>query len=379
MTDPRPPRPAHPAQPPGEAILDVRDLHVSYHTARGPAKAVKGVSFSLRPGETLGLVGESGSGKSTIALSLLRMIKSPGRIESGQILLGERDLLSLPEEAMRLVRLGEIAMVAQGAMNSLNPVMRIRDQIVDSWKDHKTGYDRAETDDRVADLLRWVGLRPDVARMFPHELSGGMKQRAVIAIAISLRPKVIIADEPTSALDVVVQRQIMTTLRRVQADLGAAVILIGHDMGLMAQSVDRLGVMYAGEIAELSPVRDLFKDPLHPYSKLLIASLPSIDHKGSLRGIPGLPPSLLAPPPGCPFNPRCPAVMDRCRVDVPLLEEKRENRFVACHLYEAGGGRWEAEGERRGRPSPPSPLSRVAGEGERASAFRHPPSALDQP
>jgi peptide/nickel transport system ATP-binding protein len=162
-----------------------------------------------------------------------------------------------------------------------------------------------------------------------------MKQRAVIAIAISLRPKVIIADEPTSALDVVVQRQIMETLRRVQEDLGAAVILIGHDMGLMAQFVDRLGVMYAGELAEVSPVRDIFKDPMHPYSRLLTASLPSVDQKGVLRGIPGLPPSLLDPPPGCPFHPRCPHVMERCRVEMPRLETKRPNRFVACHLYEA--------------------------------------------
>src|SRR5262249_37249946 len=166
------------------------------------------------------------------ALSLLRLIKTPGRIERGEIWLDGRDLLSLTEEEMRLVRLGEVAMVAQGAMNSLNPVMRIRDQIADSWKDHATGPGRAEIDDRIADLLSWVGLRPEVARMYPHELSGGMKQRAVIAIAISLRPKVIIADEPTSALDVVVQRQIMATLRRVQKDLDAAVILIGHDMGL---------------------------------------------------------------------------------------------------------------------------------------------------
>jgi len=356
MTDSRP------TSQPGETILEVHDLHVYYYTSRGPAKAVNGVSFSLRPGETLGLVGESGSGKSTIALSLLRMIKPPGRIEQGQILLGGRDLLSLPEEAMRLVRLGEIAMVAQGAMNSLNPVMRIRDQIVDSWKDHKTGYDRTETEDRVADLLRWVGLRPEVARMYPHELSGGMKQRAVIAIAISLRPKVIIADEPTSALDVVVQRQIMTTLRRVQADLGAAVILIGHDMGLMAQSVDRLGVMYAGEIAELSPVRDLFKDPLHPYSKLLIASLPSIDHKGSLRGIPGLPPSLLTPLPGCPFHPRCPDAMSRCRVEMPLLELKRANRAVACHLYKDGEAarRQGGKGDKGNGDRSSSPPSRLA-------------------
>jgi peptide/nickel transport system ATP-binding protein len=318
----------------GETVLEVRDLHVYYHTSRGPAKAVNGVSFSVARGETLGLVGESGSGKSTIALSLLRLIKPPGRIEQGEVVLDGRDLLSLPEEAMRLVRLGEIAMVAQGAMNSLNPVMRIGDQIVDSWKDHNAAPGRGETDDRVAELLAWVGLRPDVARMYPHELSGGMKQRAVIAIAISLRPKVIIADEPTSALDVVVQRQIMATLRRVQQDLNAAVILIGHDMGLMAQSVDRLGVMYAGELAELSPLRDIFKAPLHPYSQLLIASLPSLEQRGALRGIPGLPPSLLNPPPGCPFHPRCPHVMDRCRAAVPALEWKRPGRLVACHLYE---------------------------------------------
>ncbi len=315
-------------------VLDVRDLHVTYETRSGPLRAVDGVSFTVARGETLGLAGESGSGKSTIALALLRLIKSPGRIVSGQVELDGRDLLSLSEEQMRLARLGDIALVAQGAMNSLNPVMRIRDQIVDGWLDHDAGMGRGETGDRVGDLLRWVGLRPEVARMYPHELSGGMKQRAVIAIAIGLRPKVIIADEPTSALDVVVQRQIMETLRRIQEDLGAGVILIGHDMGLMAQSVDRLGVMYAGRLAEVSPVREVFKDPLHPYSQLLIASLPSAKLKGNLRGIPGLPPSLLDPPPGCRFNPRCPHAFDRCRVEVPPLEPKRPHRLAACHLYE---------------------------------------------
>jgi peptide/nickel transport system ATP-binding protein len=328
----------------GETVLDVRNLHVYFHTRQGPVKAVNGVSFTLGRGETFGLVGESGSGKSTIALALLRLIKPPGRIEGGEVVLDGRDLLTLPEEEMRRVRLGEIAMVAQGAMNSLNPVMRIRDQIVDGWKDHSLPRSRRTEgqggnvgrgiEDRVAELLRRVGLRPEVARMYPHELSGGMKQRAVIAIAIGLRPKVIIADEPTSALDVVVQRQIMDTLQEVQADLGAAVILIGHDMGLMAQSVDRLGVMYAGELAEVSPVRQIFQDPLHPYSRLLIASLPSVAQKGNLRGIPGLPPSLLTPPPGCPFHPRCPYVMERCRQEMPALELKRPERWAACHLFE---------------------------------------------
>jgi peptide/nickel transport system ATP-binding protein len=320
-----------------EAVLDVRNLHVAYHTSRGPARAVNGVSFSLARGETLGLVGESGSGKSTIALALLRLLKPPAQIEQGEILLDGQNLLALSDEEMRLVRLGEIAMVAQGAMNSLNPVMKIRDQIIDAWKDHGERMSRHEADKRVADLMRWVGLEPRVAKMFPHELSGGMKQRAVIAIAISLRPKVIIADEPTSALDVVVQRQIMETLQRVQTDLGAAVILIGHDMGLMAQVADRLAIMYAGLITELSPRRDIFKDPLHPYSQLLISSLPSVGDKGELRGIPGLPPSLLNPPPGCPFHPRCPHAMDHCRIEAPPLEQKRPDRFVACHLYEGDG------------------------------------------
>lgn len=328
---------AVPSEDGREIVLSVHNLRVSYHTPLGPVRAVNGVSFALRQGEILGLVGESGSGKSTIALALLRLIKPPGRIEGGAIMLKGRDVLALSEEEMRRVRLDEIAMIAQGAMNSLNPVMRIRDQIIDGWKDHDAAPRRDEVADRMSELMIRVGLRPEDAHKYPHELSGGMKQRAVIAIAISLRPKVIIADEPTSALDVVVQRQIMETLRRVQQELGAAVILIGHDMGLMAQSVDRLGVMYAGEMVELAPVTQMFSEPLHPYSKLLIASLPSIGKKGAMKGIPGLPPSLLNPPPGCPFHPRCPSVMERCRVQAPRLDQVHPGRLVACHLYREGG------------------------------------------
>ncbi len=318
-----------------DAVLDVRDLRVSYLIREGRISAVNGVSFSLGRKEVLGLVGESGSGKSTIALSLLRLIKPPGKIDQGTVLLNGRDLLTLPEDEMRLVRLGELSMVAQGAMNSLNPVMRVRDQIVDAWSDHDVDLRGKEVDERIADLMRRVGLRPEDARRYPHELSGGMKQRAVIAIAISLRPTVIIADEPTSALDVVVQRQIFDTLEQVQDEIGASVILIGHDMGLMAQSVDRLGVMYAGEIVELSPVRDIFKNPLHPYSRLLIASLPSLEQKGAQRGIPGMPPSLLKRPPGCPFQPRCPMATAICELEAPRLLPKRPNRLVACHHVDA--------------------------------------------
>jgi oligopeptide/dipeptide ABC transporter ATP-binding protein len=339
---PQSPPEGSPSPPPRHArhVLEVRDLVVHYHTSRGAVQAVNGVSFDIREGERLGLVGESGSGKSTIALALLRMIRPPGRIESGEMLLDGVDLLSLYEEEMRRVRLAKIALVAQGAMNSLNPVLRVRDQIRDALRDHGVRLSGKALDSRVNELLQSVGLRRDVANRFPHELSGGMKQRVCIAIAISLRPKLIIADEPTSALDVVVQRQVMDTLLAVQEELGAAVILIGHDMGLMAQVVDRVGIMYAGKLAEISPVRDLFRAPLHPYSDLLIASLPSFEEKGAFRGIPGLPPSLLNRPQGCPFRTRCPHAMERCALVEPSLREVQVGRRVACHLYE---GEWSRE------------------------------------
>ena len=314
-------------------VLQVRDLQVYYHTPRGAVKAVDGVSFSLRPGERLGFVGESGSGKTTIALALMRMIKPPGRIEGGEVLLDGTNLVSLSNEEMRRLRLSGIAMVAQGAMNSLNPVKRVREQIIDALIDHGESLSGRALNARIGDLLEHVGLKPEVGRMFPHELSGGMKQRVVIAIAVSLRPKVIIADEPTSALDVVVQRQIMETLRRVQEELGAAVILIGHGMGLMAQFVTRLAVMYAGKIADIGPVHSAFEDPLHPYAQLLIACLPSLVSKGNFQGIPGVPPSLLDKPTGCPFRTRCPYAFDRCVTEYPELREGRPNHLVACHLY----------------------------------------------
>ncbi len=318
-------------------VLQVRDLRVYYHTPRGAVKAVDGVSFDVKAGERFGLVGESGSGKSTIALSLLRLIRPPGRIEAGQALLDGTDVLVVPDEQMRRLRLAAIALIAQGAMNSLNPVVRVHEQILDGLRDHGEQLTRSHARARVADLLARVGLGPDVGDRFPHELSGGMKQRVCIAIAISLQPRVIIADEPTSALDVVVQRQIIETLRRVQEEIGASIILVGHDMGLMAQTVDRLGVMYAGRLAEMCGVQDLFREPLHPYSQLLIASLPSLERKAVSQGIPGLPPSLLNRPPGCPFHPRCPYVMDRCVTELPRLREARPNRLVACHLYEDRG------------------------------------------
>jgi peptide/nickel transport system ATP-binding protein len=260
-------------------ILEVQDLHVHFPTAGGPVKAVDGVGFALQPGERLGLIGESGSGKSTIALAVMRLIKPPGYIAGGRILLDGTDLLDLSEEAVRRRRLAEIALVTQGAMNSLNPVLRIRQQLVDGMVAHGVRLSKDGFDARLTELLTSVDLRPEVANLFPHELSGGMKQRVCIATAISLRPKVIIADEPTSALDVVVQRRVMQTLRKVQDELGAAVVLIGHDMGLMAQFAQRVAVMRAGQIVEINGVREIFARPQHPYTRLLMESLPSIDQR----------------------------------------------------------------------------------------------------
>jgi peptide/nickel transport system ATP-binding protein len=322
-------------QPVAAPVLRVDDLRVWYHTGRGPVKAVDGVTFDVLSEERLGLVGESGSGKSTIALALMRLIRPPGKIESGSIRLDGVDVLEVSDEQMRRLRLATLALVAQGAMNSLNPVVRVREQIVDAMRDHDEHLSARGANERVLSLLDQVGLRPEVADRFPHELSGGMKQRVCIAIAICLRPKVIIADEPTSALDVVVQRQVMETLLRVQEMLNASVVLVGHDMGLMAQFVDRLGVMYAGRLVEVSPVTGVFAEPLHPYTQLLIASLPSLEQKGSFHGIPGLAPSLLDRPSGCSFHPRCPHAMPRCSIEDPRLLEVRDGRWVACHLYDS--------------------------------------------
>jgi peptide/nickel transport system ATP-binding protein len=313
------------------SVLTVEGLRVRYDHPLGVVRAVDDVSFALQPNERFGLAGESGSGKSTMALAILRLIKPPGRIDGGEIRLGDVGLSTLSDEAMRRLRLAGIALVPQGSMNALNPVLSIRAQIGDALADHGERLSPSALDARAGDLLGRVGLPSDLADRYPHELSGGMKQRACIAIAICLRPKVIIADEPTSALDVVVQRQVMETLGRVQRDLGAAVILVGHDMGLMAQFVDRLGIMYAGRLVEVAPITDIVARPYHPYTRMLIASLPSLEHKGTMQGIPGLAPLLRDLPSGCAFHPRCPFAAARCRVERPEVRQI-EGSLVACHL-----------------------------------------------
>ena len=314
-------------------VLRVDDLAVYYLTPDGPIKAVDGVSFSLKPGERLGLIGESGSGKTTMGTALMRLTRPPGRIVRGQVQLNGRDLLAVSERELSHIRLREIALVPQGAMNALNPVMRIRDQIVDGILAHEGELSRRELAERVAQALARVGMPITLADRFPHELSGGQKQRVAIAIATMLNPRVIVADEPTSALDVVVQRQVMLTLGRVQEGLGAAVILIGHDMGLMAQFADTIGVLYAGKLVEYGPIDDVLEAPRHPYTRLLVESLPKLDAKHELRGIPGLPPALLNLAPGCPFAPRCPHAFERCRVETPVLQQLAAEHRVACHLY----------------------------------------------
>jgi peptide/nickel transport system ATP-binding protein len=316
-------------------VLRVEDLRVEYATAAGPVKAVDGVSFALRAGQRMGLIGESGSGKTTLGTAIVRLHRPPAHIVGGRVTVDGRDFLGADERELRQLRMREIALIPQAAMNSLNPVMRVGDQLADGILAHDGRLQRDALAERISRSLGQVGLQPEVAARYPHQLSGGQRQRAAMAIATSLQPRVIIADEPTSALDVVVQRQVMLTLGRLQEGLHAAVLLIGHDMGLIAQFADTIGVLYAGKLVELGPADQILDAPRHPYTRLLIDSLPTLDDKKALRGIPGLPPSLLNLPPGCAFAPRCPYVLDRCTRDTPLLQEATPREQVACHLYPA--------------------------------------------
>ncbi|MEM9952794.1 MAG: ABC transporter ATP-binding protein [Chloroflexota bacterium] len=315
-------------------VLDVNDLHIFYETPKGDVRAVDGISFQLYEGETLGLVGESGCGKTTAAMGILQLISPPGRIVEGTIDLDGTDLLQLSEEHLRQMRWTRLALIPQGAMNSLNPTMKISDQIADVIRQHSDKRSNSEIKERILELFHWVGLPARIYEMYPHEISGGMKQRVCIAMAIALNPAVIIADEPTSALDVVVQRVIAQTMLKVKEALGVSMIMIGHDMGLMAQMVDRIAVMYAGNMVEISSVEHIFKNPGHPYSELLIDSVPSLKERKPLKITKGITHDPRNPPPGCIFQLRCPHVMERCRAEKPIRQEIRPRQEVACHLYE---------------------------------------------
>ncbi len=325
---------AAPAAQTRQVVLNVNELRVHYNTTRGDVIAVNGISFQVYQGETIGLVGESGCGKTTTAMAILRLIQPPGRIVGGRIQLEDIDLAALNEKQLRAVRWRKLALIPQGAMNSLNPVMRIKNQLGDAITTHVGRMSKEALKQRILDLLNQVGLPARVYDMYPHELSGGMKQRVCVAMAIALNPPLIIADEPTSALDVVVQRVVAQTLMDVKQRLNVSMILIGHDMGLQAQLVDRLIVMYAGNIVEIAPVKKAFGTPLHPYTQLLIASIPSIKEKKPLKVTEGLTHDLRNPPPGCVFQLRCPFAREVCRAAKPPLKEYARDHLAACHIYD---------------------------------------------
>ena len=305
-----------------------------YLTARGPVKAVDGVSLEINPGEVVGLAGESGSGKSTIAHAILRILHPPALITAGQVLFAGRDILEMDEKALEQFRWKNISIVFQSAMNALNPVARIRDQLLDVMLYH--GLTKAEANARAASLFDLVGIEPQRLDAYPHQLSGGMRQRAVIAIALALNPPMLIMDEPTTALDVVVQKDILHQIADLREKLGFSILFITHDLSLLVEFSTRIAIMYAGEIVERAPARELFDHPLHPYTLGLMNSFPSVSgEKHKLTGIPGSPPDLVSPPAGCRFHPRCPRVMPVCSQLAPVTKMISPGHSVACHLYES--------------------------------------------
>jgi peptide/nickel transport system ATP-binding protein len=318
--------------------LEVTDLRTTLFTRSGALRAVDGLSLSVGQGETVALVGESGCGKSLSALSVMRLLPDPpARIVGGAVKLNGRDLVGLPEEAMLDIRGKEIGMIFQDPMSSLNPVATVEKQIVEVLTTHLE-LGRAAARARALDLLELVGM-PDAGRRlgaYPHQLSGGMCQRVMIAMAIACSPSVLIADEPTTALDVTVQAQVLALLKKLQADAGMAMVFITHDLGVVAETADRVVVMYAGRKVEEAPVDDLFENPLHPYTSGLIGATPTpgAERAARLADIPGMVPALGELPPGCPFAPRCPRVMDRCRTEMPLLKALAPGRLVACFAAE---------------------------------------------
>lgn len=319
--------------PSNEPLLDVRDLSVRYLTARGQVRAVDKVSFNVQPGEVVGLAGESGSGKSTIAHALLRILHPPAVITGGQALFEGRDIMAMDDPELEAFRWSKISIVFQSAMNALNPVMKIRDQITDVMLHH--GVNKSEAAQRAVDLFDLVGIEPARLDAYPHQLSGGMRQRAVIAIALALKPPMLIMDEPTTALDVVVQKDILEQITELRKKLGFSILFITHDLSLLVEISTHISIMYAGDIVEKAPARELFENPKHPYTLGLMNSFPSISGvKQKLVGIPGSPPDLVAPPSGCKFHPRCAKAMPVCSQIAPVNRQLSADHSVACHLFD---------------------------------------------
>ncbi|MFZ4151339.1 ABC transporter ATP-binding protein [Streptomyces pseudogriseolus] len=317
-------------------LLEVRDLHVEFRTRDGVAKAVNGVTYGVDEGETLAVLGESGSGKSVTAQAVMGILDTPpGRITGGEVLFQGRDLLKLKEEERRRIRGAEMAMVFQDALSALNPVLTVGDQLAEMFTVHR-GMSRKDARAKAVELMDRVRIPAarERVRQYPHQFSGGMRQRIMIAMAIALEPALIIADEPTTALDVTVQAQVMELLAELRREYRMGLILITHDLGVVADVADRIAVMYAGRIVESAPVHDIYKAPAHPYTRGLLDSIPRLDHKGrELYAIKGLPPNLTRIPPGCPFHPRCPLARDVCTTDDPPLYEVSGTRGSACHFW----------------------------------------------
>ncbi|MFF4326759.1 ABC transporter ATP-binding protein [Streptomyces sp. NPDC048387] len=317
-------------------LLEVRDLHVEFTTRDGIARAVNGVSYAVDEGETLAVLGESGSGKSVTAQAVMGILDTPpGRIAGGEILFKGKDLLKTKEDERRRIRGADMAMIFQDALSSLNPVLSVGAQLGEMYEVHR-GMSRKDARARAVELMDRVKIPAARQRVgdYPHQFSGGMRQRIMIAMALALEPSLIIADEPTTALDVTVQAQVMDLLAELQRELGMGLILITHDLGVVADVADRIAVMYAGRIVESAPVHSLYKAPAHPYTRGLLDSIPRLDQKGQeLYAIKGLPPNLLAIPPGCAFNPRCPMARPVCRTEVPPLATAGPGRASACFFW----------------------------------------------
>ncbi|PTY40587.1 ABC transporter ATP-binding protein [Brachyspira hampsonii] len=316
-----------------ENILKVENLKMYYHTSKGLVKAINDISFQIKKGETLGIVGESGCGKTSLGTSLLRMPSIPGKYEGGRIILDNEDIIPLKEEYVRKnIRWTKISMVFQGAMNSLTPVYTIEKQMIETINRH-VDISKSDAGKLIEEYLGYVGLHADVSKRYPHELSGGMKQRVVIATALFLKPKLIILDEPTTALDVIVQAQIINLLKKLKKDFDLSFIFITHDLALEAEIADKVCVMYGGKILELADNKDIYENSKHPYTKRLLAATPRLNKAVSkLEFIEGTPPDLLNPPKGCMFYDRCKERIDECKNDEPILKDIGNGHLCACHL-----------------------------------------------